>query len=142
MLRVPNVGVGIIVRKDSKVLLMKREHTHGSGCWSTPGGHLEFGESLEQCAQRELLEETDIHAKAIKFLAITNDLFEREDKHYLTVWMEGQYMSGDAIVNAPNEMSAVGWFEWDRLPEPLFLPLRNLLNGNCYGSAFFQPAGT
>jgi len=105
---------------------------HGSGTWSTPGGHLDHGETLEQCAVREAREETGIEVTNVRFRAITNDVLEEDGKHYLTVWMEGEYRSGSPEVRAAHEMSDVGWFSWDRLPSPLFLPLRNLLEGRCY----------
>ncbi len=52
----PKVGVGVIVVKEGKVLLLQRKNSHGSGTWCFPGGHLEYGESLEECAKREVLE--------------------------------------------------------------------------------------
>ncbi len=128
----PRIGVGVIITKDDQVLLLRRQNVHGSGSWSTPGGHLDWGESLEECAVREAREETGIEITAIRFRAVTNDVFEADDKHYITLWMEGEYQSGKAVVNAAYEMSEVGWFAWDRLPESLFLPFRNLLDGKCY----------
>lgn len=128
----PQVGVGVIVTKDNQVLLIRRKHSHGEGTWSMPGGHLEYGESLEACAIREVYEETGVIIANVAFRAITNDVFEEERKHYITVWMEGRYVSGEPMMHAPQEMSAVGWFSWDFLPEPLFLPLENLLAGRCH----------
>jgi len=130
----PAIGVGIIITKGDQVLLLKRKHVHGDGSWSTPGGHLEFGESPEECAIREAKEETGVSVTDLKFRAITNDVFEREGMHYITIWMEGRYLSGEPVVNAPYEMAEVGWFAWDALPETLFLPLQNLLDGRCYPS--------
>ena len=46
----PKVGTAIIITRDNKILLMKRRGPHGAGTWSPPGGHLDFGESPEQCA--------------------------------------------------------------------------------------------
>lgn len=127
----PQVGVGVIVTRGNQVLLMRRANSHGDGTWSMPGGHLEYGESPEACAVREVLEETGVAIADVAFRAITNDVFEAERKHYLTIWMEGKYISGEPTIQAPQEMSEVGWFSWDALPEPLFLPLENLLAGRC-----------
>ncbi|GAC1390629.1 MAG: NUDIX hydrolase [Ktedonobacteraceae bacterium] len=125
----PYVGVGVLVLKGAQMLLLRRKNVHGAGSWSPPGGHLEFGESLEACAIRETQEETGLIIAYAKFRAITNDLFEAEGKHYLTVWMEGTYVSGEASINAPYEVAEIGWFSRNALPEPLFLPLENLLTG-------------
>jgi 8-oxo-dGTP diphosphatase len=128
----PNVGVAIIVRKGDQVLLLRRKNVHGAGSWSTPGGHLDFGESPEQCAIREAKEETNLDLGTVGFVAITNDVFEAENKHYISVWMESWYLTGEAILNAPYESDAIGWFRWDDLPQPLFIPFQHLVNGECY----------
>ena len=132
MTQPPRVGVGVIIIRDGQVLLLRRRNVHGAGSWSTPGGHLEFGESPEECAVREAKEETGVDIADVRFRAVTNDVFEAEGKHYITLWMESKYAAGEAVVNAAYEMSEVGWFAWDALPTPLFLPLQNLLDGQRY----------
>jgi 8-oxo-dGTP diphosphatase len=47
----PRVGVGVIIIKNNKVLLLKRKASHGIGTWAFVGGHLEFNETLEECAK-------------------------------------------------------------------------------------------
>lgn len=128
----PLVGVGVIVRKGAEVLLLRRCGTHGAGTWSTPGGHLDFGESPEDCAIREALEETGVKVGSVQFRGLTNDVFADEGKHYVTLWMEAEYLSGEPAVHADYEASEVAWFRLDKLPEPLFLPLQQLLAGRCY----------
>ena len=126
----PYVGVGVIVRKGDQVLLMRRRNSHGDGTWSTVGGHLEYGETPEACAIRETQEEAGIVIADVTFRTITNDLFETEEKHYVTLWMEGRYVSGEPRINSRREMSEIGWFSLDALPCPLFLPLEHLLEAN------------
>jgi 8-oxo-dGTP diphosphatase len=140
MLKMPRIGVGVIVQKDGQVLLLRRKQAHGAGTWSTPGGHLEYGESLEQCAIREVREETGVNIVEVEFRAITNDLSAASQKHYITVWMEGRYLSGEPVVHADSEVSAVAWFTWNALPKPLFLSLQNLLAGRGYPP--WKPART
>jgi 8-oxo-dGTP diphosphatase len=125
----PRVGVGVIIERNGQVLLIKRTNVHGAGTWSTPGGHLEYGESPEECAIREVNEETGLNIGDVRFKGITNDLFEVSEKHYITIWMEGSYLAGEPIVSVSREASDVGWFSWDTLPKPLFLPLQNFMEG-------------
>ena len=132
MSEAPKVGVGVVIRRGRDVLLIRRSGVHGDGTWSTPGGHLDWGESPEECARREAEEETGVQVGNIRFRAVTNDVFEPEGRHYLTVWMEGDHFGGEPRANAKYEMSEVGWFDWDALPPKLFLPLSNLLGGRCF----------
>ncbi|MDX8431022.1 MAG: NUDIX domain-containing protein [Candidatus Algichlamydia australiensis] len=60
----PLVDIGVHVIQKGKILLGKRINAHGTGAYAPPGGHLEFGETPEECAVRELLEETGLTAKS------------------------------------------------------------------------------
>jgi 8-oxo-dGTP diphosphatase len=128
----PRVGVALIITKNDQVLLVKRKGVHGEGTWSTPGGHLEFGESPEECARREAEEEIGVMVRDVQFKALTNDIFTGSGKHYITIWMQSTYASGEPRINAPYEVAEVDWFDWNALPQSLFLPLQNLLAGRCY----------
>jgi 8-oxo-dGTP diphosphatase len=132
MMSAPQVGVGVLIVHNNRLLLLKRRAVHGEGTWSTAGGHLEFGESPEACAIREAEEETSLKITNVRFLGLTNDVFVESSKHYITIWMQGDVESGEARVNAPYEASEIGWFDWETLPTPLFLPLQQLLAGQCY----------
>lgn len=123
----PKVGIGVIVIKDDKVLLGKRKNAHGEGAWCYPGGHLEYGESFEECAMREVMEETSIEIKNLRFGIVTNDIFYDEQKHYVTICMVADFASGEVKVMEPEKCEKWGWFEWDKLPELLFLPTINQL---------------
>lgn len=123
----PKVGVGVFVINGNKVLFQKRRGKHGEGAWSLPGGLLEFGESIEDCAAREVMEENGISIKNIKPGPFTNDVFLEEDKHYITIFALSEYDSGEAKVMEPEFCDAVEWRKFNDLPSPLFLPLENLL---------------
>ncbi len=123
----PKVGVGVIIIKEGNVLLGKRKGAHGEGSWSFPGGHLEFNESLEDCAKRETMEETGVTIKNIRKFTFTNDLFKDEDKHYITCYVKADLDSGEVQVMEPNKCEKWGWFDWNNLPQPLFVPIQNLL---------------
>jgi 8-oxo-dGTP diphosphatase len=121
----PKVGVGVAVIKGDKVLLGKRKSAHGDGTWCFPGGHLEFNESWEECAFRETIEETDISIKNIRFGTVTNDIFQEEKKHYITIVMIADFDKGDVKVMEPEKCEKWDWFHWDNLPSPLFVSILN-----------------
>lgn len=124
---IPRVGVGIIVQSKGRVLLGLRTGSHGSGTWSVPGGHLEFGETIEQCAVREVLEETGLSIDEVKRGPYTNDVFEAEGKHYVTIFVTASSESGEPKIMEPSKCSRWKWFRWSELPSPLFQPLETLL---------------
>jgi len=124
---IPRIGVGIIIVKENKVLMGKRRNAHGDGSWSFPGGHLEFNEAVEECGKREVLEETGITIKNIWPATFTNDIFPKERKHYVTLYLLSEYDAGEVRVMEPEKCEQWQWFSWDNLPRPLFLPIQNLL---------------
>lgn len=121
------VGIGVFIFKDGKFLMGQRRNAHGDGSWSVPGGHLEFGESFEETAIREAKEETNLDIKNVRFGAVTNDYFEAEQKHYITVWMLSDYAGGEVEIVEPDKFIKMEWRDFKTLPEPLFLPWNQLL---------------
>lgn len=120
------VGVGVIIVRAGLVLLGQRMGSHGAGTWALPGGHLEFGESVEDCAAREVLEETGLQLRTIRTAPYTNDVFVSEGKHYVTLFVIAPDTVGDAVVCEPDKCAGWQWFRWDALPAPLFQPLATL----------------
>lgn len=118
----PKVGVAVFVWRDGKFLIQQRLGSHGSGTWSVPGEHLEFGESWEECAKRETLEETGMEITNIRFLAATNDIFKDENKHYITIWLEADWKTNEPAIMEPDRLTATRWVTSRDLPSPLFEP--------------------
>ncbi len=124
----PEVGVGVIVIHNNKVLLGKRKNAHEEGTWCFPGGKLDFGEEILDCAKREVLEETGLKIKDLRLGPYTNDFFEKEARHFITIFVISKSKGGKPLILEPEKCEAWEWFSWDSLPEPLFLPIKNLLN--------------
>jgi 8-oxo-dGTP diphosphatase len=122
----PRVGVGVIVRKEGKVLLGKRKGSHGANHWAPPGGHLEFGETVEQCATRELFEESGIQALSMQCGPYTSDIIDG-DKHYVTLFVVVDRFEGVPQLMEPHKCEGWEWFVPDALPSPLFVPFRSIL---------------
>jgi 8-oxo-dGTP diphosphatase len=123
----PLIGVGVILKDENRVLIGRRRNAHGTGTWSFPGGHLEFGESILDCATRELLEETGLTSTNLSYGPYTNDIFRDEGKHYVTLFVIARYQGGTPQVLEPQKCEEWRWCTWEELPSPLFLPIRNLI---------------
>lgn len=119
------VGTGVIIVRDNKVLMCKRIGKLGTNTWGFPGGHLEFGEKLEDCAVRETLEETGLVVKNPRVITAVSDLIG--DRHYVTVYLRADYIDGEARVMEPEKCAEWQWCSWDELPQPLFPSINSLL---------------
>jgi len=130
MNKVVRVGVATIIVREGSILLGERIGSHGAHTWATPGGHLEVGESIKDCAKRETFEETGLIVDSIKNLGFTNDVFEKDSKHYVTLFVLAYCRDGEPQLTEPDKCKEWKWFKLDDLPSPLFLPLTNFLNEN------------
>ncbi len=127
--KIVRVGVGCWIQNSSgQFLFGHRLSKHGTGTWAPPGGHLEYGETPEQCASRETLEETGIIIKPndFKIIGITNDIFP--DKHYITIHCVVKLnYTPQPTIKEPDKCSEWVWLDRKKLPENLFLPAQNFL---------------
>jgi len=146
------VGVGVFVLSTSsgsttnpRFLIGKRINSHGSGTYALPGGHLEFGETTEECAAREVMEETGLKVSGVRFLTATNDYMPTVNKHYITLFTVcvRDNSSDEPQVLEPDKCEGWEWATWEELLEwekihseagdgmvvekKLFMPLLNLL---------------
>lgn len=126
MKSVVRVGIGVFVWRDGKFLMGQRMVEHGEGTWSIPGGHLELYESWEECAAREVLEETGMKITNIRFLAATNDIFKSSGKHYVTIWVQSDWLANEPTITEPDKFIAMEWRDFNCLPSPLFSPWEQL----------------
>ncbi|WP_456409430.1 NUDIX hydrolase [Caldithrix abyssi] len=113
----PQIGVGAVVIKDGKVLLVKRKNPPAKDQWAIPGGRLKLGETLKEACQRELLEETGIKAK-VQELIYAFEVIERNPNnqirfHYVILDFWADYLEGRAA--AGDDASDVGWFDSEML---------------------------
>lgn len=95
----PLVAVGAVVFKEDKVLLVLRGKPPAENRWSIPGGSVKLGETLQEAAEREIMEETGLTIQAGDPV-YTFDVIKRDQKgkilfHYVIVDLEADYVSGE-----------------------------------------------
>ncbi|KVI05323.1 nudix hydrolase 1-like [Cynara cardunculus var. scolymus] len=129
----PVIGVAVFLLKGNTVLLGRRRTSIGHNTYALPGGHLEFGESFEECAAREVKEETGLDIKDIQLLTVTNNLFSEAAKrvHVVAVIMRAFLSDPDQLPQnmEPDKCHGWDWYDWTNLPQPLFQPLETMVQG-------------
>ncbi len=113
----PLIGVGAAIFKDGDVLLIQRGKPPGVGRWSVPGGHLEWGEHMVDCAAREVAEETGIACEIMGFTGCYDALGPVADGkvsyHFVLLNYWGQWRSGDPA--AADDAMDARWVHVDEM---------------------------
>ncbi len=95
----PFVGIGIVVLKPGHVLLVRRGKAPNIGSWTLPGGAQDIGETAEDAARRELMEETGVTVGPLHLAAnvdaITRDPDGRVRYHYTILDFAGRWEAGE-----------------------------------------------
>ncbi len=132
----PSVGVATVVVKDGKILL-GRDLRKGDDIYGVPGGHWESGETLKECALREVKEESGVTCDEPSFISIYDFYREDKGKSYLSVGMKADYVSGDV-----QDLGEEGRMEWswyapkEALALNLFAPDKVLIERYLSGVMF------
>jgi len=137
----PRVAVGAVVFREDRVLLVLRGKPPAEKQWSIPGGCVELGETLQEAAEREIVEEAGIIIQA-KNPICTFDVIERDENgdirfHYVIVDLAADYVSGE--LRAGDDAVAVSWVLPKELNERNVSDATRKLLAQCYGFGRVHP---
>jgi len=122
------VSAGAMIFNDNaELFLAKRSQKckNERGHWETPGGSVEFGETLETAARREILEEYGAEIDIIEQFPAADHLIPAEHQHWVATTFFARFQPGqEPKVMEPEKCDAIGWFPLDELPEPLSIITR------------------
>lgn len=130
------VGAGFIIVEDGKAFLAKRKGSHGEGTFGSCGGHVEYGETIEQALKREAKEELGIEIEVVRFLCCFNMI--KYGKHYMDLEFLAKIKKGEPKILEPDRIESIGWYALDNLPQPLFEPLKIALDAYKTGKTFYE----
>jgi len=134
----PKIGVGVMVFRDGKVLMHQRnDSSHGVNEYSLPGGHLEYMESFENCAKREVKEESGLEIKNIRFICVSN-IKKYAPKHYITIGVAADWVVGEPLNLEPDRGGDWQWYDLDSLPSPIFEMSKMIVDGYRKGLTYYD----
>ncbi|MEM1388642.1 MAG: NUDIX hydrolase [Pseudomonadota bacterium] len=111
MAQVPRLGALAVVVQAGNVLLVQRANPPDAGLWGYPGGHVEWGETVDAAAIRELYEETGVQARAGPVLGVLDAIHRNSagdvTSHYLLTAVACLEPQGEAVLS--EETRAVAW---------------------------------
>jgi 8-oxo-dGTP diphosphatase len=115
----PLVGVGAVIVHDGRVVVVQRGTEPLKGQWSVPGGALEVGETLRQCAVREALEETGLRIEAGEVLEVFDAIYRQPDGriqyHYVLIDFACRLLGGE--LKAGGDAAQAKWVTLEELDD-------------------------
>ena len=115
------VSVGVIIQDaDNKILLGKRKNVIGDGTWGLPGGHLKIGESIAECAKREVYDEVGIDLKNLELVEVCEIVNTGQDFQLVEIGYKTKKWEGIVELKEHKYCSEWGFFPLDSLPGEIF----------------------
>lgn len=116
--RRPSVTCDGIVFKDGKIALIRRKNEPFKGSYALPGGFVDYGERLEDCVVREVLEETGLKTRVVSLVGVYSAPGRDPRGHFVTAVYELQHIGG--TMKAGDDASSAAWVPADEVPHMAF----------------------
>ena len=135
--QISKVGVGVMIWKDGKVLLGRRKNAHCEGQYAFPGGHFDYMESFEDCAKREVLEETGMEIDNIRFQLVGN-IKHFAPKHYVQVSFTADWKKGEPKNLEPDKCEGWDWYDPNNPPDNIMITSKISFESYRTGKNYFS----
>jgi ADP-ribose pyrophosphatase YjhB (NUDIX family) len=120
-MKYPRIRVSVIVIEEGTILLVRHEKG-GKTYWVLPGGGVDFGETLQQAAVRELKEETNLDIEVDKLVFVDDFIPEDRHRHVLDVYFTATVVGGELKLGSDSIMREVRYFPIEELAHLTFYP--------------------
>lgn len=122
------IVAAFVENSKGELLMGLRKDEYDKGCWAVPGGHLDVGETLTECALRELEEETGIQGKAAFQFGYVEQPVTLSDKHYIHFgYVVRDINTEEALVGEPEDIERFEWFPIEKMPHNLAPTQREMI---------------
>ena len=121
----PKVGVGVVVIKDDKLLLVRRKMRPEQGKWSLPAGYMDYGEDPKEVAVREAWEETNLRVEIEQLIDVYHNGTPQGGASIFILY-KARLLNGN--LQAGDDADAAGFFALDELPEIAFASTKDIIN--------------
>ncbi len=113
--KTPRLTSAVLVEHEGKYLLAKRGKADGNGLWVIPGGGVDFGESIEAAAVREIREETGLEIALGKYIGAKEVIYPPNGYHRVIFFHHGTVTGGK--LNSSDDVTDAGFFSVDEIRE-------------------------
>ena len=123
----------IILSRDNKILLGRRKAGYKPGHYALPGGRWRPGETLKECVEREVREETGLQVTELYPMSIS---FNRYEDGHPECWSVGTLVTefeGQVTLREPEKCEGWDWYDLDALPQPMFPPSQIIIDAHLSG---------
>lgn len=129
---IPTTRISVIVISDDRKILLVRHRKGNRQYWVLPGGRLEYGETFEECAQRELKEETGLDIAVEKFLYLSEAIAPDRSRHIVNIYMKAKVTGGTLMVGDEPVLAGVDFIDLAELERvTLYPPVAKFILAGC-----------
>jgi len=121
--RNPVPTVDIIIEVENQIILIERKNEPYG--WAIPGGFLDYGETVEQCAVREAMEETSLQVELLSLLGVYSDPDRDPRQHTVSTVFIAR---ADGTPKAADDAIQAEFFDEGHLPSPIVFDHIKVLN--------------